>query len=180
MHQSKATQTDTALDSSAQDVIANVLHKLSLVDSPPEPAFNRFTRLVCQTADVPLALVSFVEERADRQYFKASAGLPDGVAQTDLDRSFCKLVTRSGEMLAIHDARTDARVRDNPVIEEMGLIAYLGAPIRGPSGEALGSLCALDRKPRDWTANQRRAIGDLATCVTDYIALRDLRLKPLN
>jgi GAF domain-containing protein len=75
-------------------------------------------------------------------------------------------------MLAVSDARTDERVKDNPIIEEMGLIAYLGAPIMGPSGEPLGSLCALDRIPRDWIEKQQRAMADLAACVSDHIALR--------
>ncbi|MCM2563743.1 GAF domain-containing protein [Lutimaribacter sp. EGI FJ00015] len=161
---------------SADDVVANVLRHLSLVDSPPEPEFNRFTRLVCHAAEVPIALVSFVEESAYRQYFKSAKGLPAGLSQTDLDRSFCKIVTRTGEMLAVSDARTDERIRNNPIIDEMGVIAYLGAPISGPSGETLGSLCALDRVPRDWSDNQKRAITDLADCVTDYIALRHARL----
>lgn len=167
-------------DKNPEDVIANVLHYLSLVDSPPEPEFNRFTRLACRVADVPIALVSFVEESAHRQYFKSAKGLPDGVNQTDLDRSFCKIVTRTGEMLAVSDARADERVKDNPIIDEMGVIAYLGAPIVGPSGESLGSLCALDRVPREWSDNQKRAITDLADCVTDYIALRHARLAKAN
>lgn len=156
----------------SDDVISNVLRQLSLVDSPPEPGFNRFTRLACYVAEVPIALVSFVQESADRQYFKAARGLADGVNQTTLDRSFCKIVTRTGKMLAVSDARTDARVKDNPIIEEMGLIAYLGAPILGPSGEPLGSLCALDRVPREWSEKQQRAMTDLADCVSDHIALR--------
>jgi hypothetical protein len=118
-----------------------------------------------------------VEERADRQFFKAAAGLPDGLNQTSLDRSFCKIVTRSGEMLAVSDARTDQRVLGNPIIAEMGLIAYLGAPIAGPSGETLGSLCVLDRVPRNWSENQKRALTDLAACVSDHIALRHRHLN---
>jgi len=165
---------------SADDVIANVLRHLSLVDSPPEPKFNRFTRLACHIADVPIALVSFVEESAYRQYFKSAKGLPSGVTQTDLDRSFCKIVTRTGAMLSVSDARTDERVRDNPVIDEMGVIAYLGAPISGPSGEKLGSLCAIDRVKRQWRDNEKRAIEDLADCVSDYIALRHVRLTKSN
>ena len=162
-------------DQSPEAVVANVLRRLSLVDSPPEPGFNRFTRLACHLAEAPMALVSFVEEAADRQYFKAAMGLPDGLNQTPLDRSFCKIVTRTGEMLAVSDARTDERVKDNPIIVEMNVIAYLGAPIMGPSGEPLGSLCALDRVPRDWSENQKRAMTDLAACVSDHIALRHLR-----
>lgn len=161
-----------AYGTASDDVIANVLRRLSLVDTPPEPGFNRFTRLACHLAQARIALVSFVQESANRQYFKAAKGLPAGVRETSLDRSFCKLVTRTREMLVVSDARLDERVKDNPIIEEMGLIAYLGAPIFGPSGESLGSLCALGRRPRDWTKNQQRAMTDLAACVGDHIALR--------
>ncbi len=159
------------------DIIANVLRRLSLVDSPPEPGFNRFTRLVCHVADVRIAMVSFVDESSNRQYFKAAKGLPDGLVQTSLDRSFCKIVARTGEMLAVSDARNDERVSDNPSIEELGVIAYLGAPIFGPSGESLGSLCAVDRVPRDWNEKQTRAMNDLAACVTEHIALRQTHLN---
>lgn len=158
------------------EIISNVLRRLSLVDSPPKPGFNRFTRLVCRVAAVRIALISFVEEAANRQYFKAAEGLPSGITQMPLDRSFCKIVTRTGTMLAVSDAREDERVKDNPIIEEVGVIAYLGAPIIGPSGELLGSLCAVDRIPRYWSENQNRAMTDLAACVSDHIALRDRRL----
>ena len=160
----------------SDQIIANVLRRLSLIDAKPEPGFNRFTRLACHVSQVPMAMVTFVEEVADRQHFKASIGLPDGLTQTPLDRSFCKIVTRTGEMLAITDARSDDRVKDNPVIEEMGLAAYLGAPIMGPDGEHLGSLCAMDRVTRDWTDNEKRAMSDLADCLADHIALRQTRL----
>lgn len=160
-----------------EDVIANVLRRLSLVDSPPEPGFNRFTRLACHLAQAPIALVTFVEEAADRQYFKAAKGVPAGLNQAALDRSFCKIVTRTGQMLVVNDSRTDDRVKDNPAIAEMNVIAYLGAPIIGPSGEALGALCALDRVPRDWSENQKRAMKDLAACVNDHISLRHMRLS---
>lgn len=177
MHQQRISSRDQTPSTASDDVISNVLRQLSLVDSPPEPGFNRFTRLACYVAEVPIALVSFVEESANRQYFKATRGLPDGVNQTPLDRSFCKIVTRTGEMLVVSDARTDERVKDNPIIEEMGFIAYLGAPIIGSSGEPLGSLCALDREPRDWSEKQQRAMNDLAACVSDHIALRQAQLN---
>lgn len=172
MQQQRRSSHDQTALTASDEVISNVLRQLSLVDSPPEPGFNRFTRLACHVAEVPIALVSFVQESANRQYFKAARGLPVEVNQTTLDRSFCKIVTRTGEMLAVSDARTDERVKDNPIIEEMGVIAYLGAPIVGPAGEPLGSLCALDRVPRDSSEKQQRAMADLASCVSDHIALR--------
>lgn len=172
MQQHQAADRHEASASQADEIIARVLHTLSLVDSPPEPGFNRFTRLACRVTSAPMALVTFVEERANRQFFKASQGLPPTLRQTDLDRSFCKFVTRSGQTLSVPDARTDPRFMDNPVIAETGVIAYLGAPIYGPSGETIGSLCALDRKPRDWSDAQERSVSDLADCVSDHIALR--------
>ena len=121
-------------------------------------------------------MVSFVDESTNRQFFKAAKGLPPGLNQTSLDKSFCKIVARTGKMLAVTDARTDDRVKQNPVIEELGVIAYLGAPISGPSGEPLGSLCAVNGTPRDWSETEKRAMTDLAACVTDHIALRQRRL----
>ncbi|MGX0879098.1 GAF domain-containing protein [Roseovarius sp. MBR-154] len=172
MQERHNTTSSEASGAVCDDIIASVLRRLSLVDTPPEPGFNRFTRLACHVTQARIALVSFVQESADRQYFKATKGLPAGLRETSLDHSFCKLVTRTREMLVVSDARLDDRVKDNPIIEEMGLIAYLGAPVFGPRGESLGSLCALDRVPRNWSKNQQRAMTDLAACVSDHIMLR--------
>ena len=94
---------------------------VSRIDSPPEPAFDCYTRLVCRVANVRTAMVSFVDESTNRQFLKSAKELPPGLNHSTLDKSFCKLVARTGEMLVVIDARLDDRVIDNPDIKELGV-----------------------------------------------------------
>ena len=163
-----------------QRVINNVLYRLGLVDSPPEDAFDKFTRLVVSLLKVPVALVSFVEETRDRQYFKSQIGLNGHWAekrQTPLTHSFCQHVKRDNRPLIIEYAPDDALVCDNLAVHELNVRAYLGVPIRGPNGAALGALCAIEPVRRTWHDEDISAMQDLAACVTDLINLRDTALE---
>ena len=100
-----------------------------------DDAFDRLARLVSRLLEVPVALVTVVEE--DRQVFPGMTGLPEPYAttrETPLSYSFCRHVVMSGEPLEIQDARDHDLVRDNPAVEELGVIAYLGVPLRAPDG----------------------------------------------
>ncbi|HEX8201732.1 MAG TPA: PAS domain S-box protein, partial [Isosphaeraceae bacterium] len=122
---------------------------------------------------VPVALVSLVE--ADRQFFTSSVGLPEPWAscrQTPLSHSFCRHVVAAREPLVLADARQHPAFRDNPAIGELGVVAYLGIPLITPEGQALGSFCAIDAKPRAWTDDEVRTMRDLAASVLTEIELR--------
>lgn len=152
-----------------------LLHELDLVDGPPEDVFDKFTRLVAGTTGAPVALVSFIEEGADRQYFKSALGLAEPWAsrrQTPLSHSFCRHVKQTDQMLEIEDARCHPLVRDNLAIADLGVIAYLGAPIRDQFLRPVGSICAIDVAPRAWARADRDVLRDLAACVSDQICLR--------
>ncbi len=156
-------------------MIDRVLDTLRLVDEPPEEAFDKFTRLVSSVLTVPVALVSFVEEDRDRQYFKSEIGLTGDWAetrQTPLSHSFCQYVKRDNRPLIVEHAPDDARVCDNLAIPDLGVRAYLGVPIHGPDGAALGALCAIESKRRSWASTDVDIMTDLAACVTDRIRLR--------
>ena len=155
------------------------LRATALLDSPAEPEFDRLTSLAARILRVPVALTSLVDDR--RQFFKSCFGLPDPVASergTPLSHSFCQHVVRTGEPLVISDAREVADLRDNLAIRDLGLIAYLGVPLMAPGGEVLGSFCAIDHEPREWTADDIATVRDLAHAVMTEIALREeLRLQ---
>ena len=156
-------------------VIDSVLTTLRLVDAPMEEAFDKFTRLVTRFVKVPVALVSFVEEDKDRQYFKSQIGLTGKWArsrQTPLSHSFCQYVKRDNRPLIIENAPMDARVCTNLAIPDLGVSAYLGVPIHSPDGKALGALCAIDVQVRTWQTSDVDGMVDLASCVSDQIALR--------
>jgi GAF domain-containing protein len=144
-----------------------------LMDSPAEPSFDRATRLAQRLLGVSVSLVSLVDER--RQFFKSAVGLPEPWSSrrgTPLSHSFCQHVIRRDEPLVVDDATTDERVRGNGAIEDLGVVAYLGVPVRGPDGDVLGTLCAIEHEPRRWTAEDLAVLTDVAAGVTAEIALR--------
>src|SRR5262245_20500302 len=126
----------------------SALHKLKLLDTPPEASFDRLTRLACRTLRAPVALVSLVDK--ERQYFKSCVGLPEPLAskrQTPLSHSFCKHVVATGKPLIVEDARSNPLVRVNPGVEELGIVAYAGIPLVTSARQTIGSFCVIDSRP---------------------------------
>ncbi|MFI6073866.1 SpoIIE family protein phosphatase [Actinoplanes sp. NPDC051343] len=139
----------------------------------PDPAFDRFTRMVRRTLGVPVALVSLVDDT--RQYFPGAAGLAQPwqrCRETGLSHSFCRHVVLSGRPLIVADARTDALLRDNLAIKDLGVVAYSGMPLTDDDGNVLGSLCAIDTSPRDWTSAELETLADLASACASELRLR--------
>jgi diguanylate cyclase (GGDEF)-like protein len=145
------------------------LAESGLVDSPPEAAFDRVTRLVAEVLHVPVALFTLVT--AERQVFKSSVGVGD-LRETPLSHSFCRHVVESGAPLEVVDARSHPKVRDNPSIEEHGIVAYLGVPLTTSDGVRLGALCAIDHEPRQWTGRDHGVLEDLAGAAMAEVELR--------
>ncbi len=153
------------------------LEATGLLDSASEEAFDRYTRLASHLLRCPVALVSLVDR--DRQFFKSAIGLPEpwsSQRQTGLDHSFCQLVVRNGEPLRVCNSLEDERVRENLAVRDLGVIAYLGTPIRSEDGFLLGSFCAIDSKPREWDMDDLKALADLAEAVAAEIRLRERSL----
>lgn len=147
------------------------LARTGLLDTEPEEAFDRATRLAAALLEAPVALISLVD--ADRQFFKSACGLPDpDLRETPLTHSFCKYVVASEAALIIEDAQAHPLVCDNPAVRDFGVAAYLGVPLRVPGGEVVGTLCVIDQRPRSWTEQQRAQLQDLAASVMTEIALR--------
>jgi diguanylate cyclase (GGDEF)-like protein len=145
------------------------LAESGLLDSPPEAAFDRVTRLVTEVLHVPVALFTLVT--ADRQVFKSAIGVGD-LRQTPLSHSFCRHVVDDGAPLEVVDARLHPKVRDNPSISEFGIVAYLGVPLTTADGERLGALCAIDHEPRQWTGRDHGVLEDLAGAAMAEVELR--------
>ena len=158
------------------------LQGTSLLDTPPEEAFDRLTCLATTLLRVPVALVSLVD--GDRQFFKSSVGLPEPLAslrQTPLTHSFCKHVVASGEPLIVSDIR-DSNFKDNPSVFGIGEMAYTGIPLTTTEGHALGSFCVADARPRNWTAEEIEVLRTLASSVMAEVAMRRMakELRELN
>ncbi len=163
--------------------IDNILTTLRLVDTPMEEAFDKFTRLVARFVKVPVALVSFVEEDKDRQFFKSQIGLTGAWAksrETPLSHSFCQFVKRDNRPLIIENAPLDARVCTNLAIPDLGVRAYLGVPFHAGDKRPLGALCAIDTQARSWDTTDVDGMLDLAACVSDQISLRAALLRQVS
>lgn len=135
------------------------LQNTGLLDSEPEERFDRITRLAKAMFNVPIALVSLVDE--DRQWFKSSCGL-SGVAETPRDHAFCAHAILNDDLFVVPDALQDERFADNPlVVGAPNVRFYAGYPLKTPmlngdgSQVTLGSLCVIDSKPRDLRLEER-------------------------
>jgi signal transduction histidine kinase len=149
----------------------SALRAARLLDTPPEEAFDRLTRLAARLTAAPSALVSLSD--VERQFFKSGYGLPEPLATCrELPRkdSFCQLVVESGLPLVVEDARTDARVCDIASAREVA--AYAGMPLTTSDGHTLGSFCVVDPSPREWSAAQLEVLRDLAAAAATEIELR--------
>ncbi len=124
-----------------------------------DAALDRVAALVCDLLQVPVALVSLVDE--ERQVFPGQRGLGE-VRQTPLSHSFCQHVVRSGEPLVVDDARSHPLVKENPAVDDLSVVAYAGHPITDAQGRVLGSLCAIASEPRAWSAADLDRLRSLA------------------
>ena len=106
-----------------------------------------------------------------RQVFKSSVGVGE-LRETPLSHSFCRHVVDSGAPLEVVDARTHPKVRDNPAIEDYGIVSYLGMPLTTSDGVRLGALCAIDHEPRQWTGRDHGVLEDLAGAAMAEVELR--------
>jgi GAF domain-containing protein len=148
------------------------LRSTGLLEEHGHPALDRLARLACRLADAPVALVSLVD--ADRQVFAGCVGLAEpwaGRRETPLSHSYCQHAVDAREPLVIGDARTDPLLRSNQAITDLAAIAYAGFPLIDADGQALGTLCVIDHRPRTWAAEHLDALRDLAAAATDEIRL---------
>ncbi len=121
------------------------LRALKVLDTPLEDRFDRITRIAAALFNVPIALVSLVDE--NRQWFKSRHGLE--VPQTSRDSSFCAHVVCDREPMIVPDTFQDPRFADNPlVLHEPRIRFYAGAPLILEDGSCVGSLCLIDTRPR--------------------------------
>ena len=149
------------------------LHNTGLLGSPPDPEFDRLTRIVTKVLRVPVALVSLVDH--DHQYFKSCVGLPEPWAtdrSTPLSHSFCQHVVDRRSVLAIPDARIDPALKGNLAIHDLGVVAYLGFPLARTDGQIIGALCAIDGCPREWSDSDMDLMSELAGSVVAVIEAR--------
>ncbi len=147
------------------------LRSLEILDTPPEERFDRINRLARRVFEVPIALVSLIDE--DRQWFKSRIGLE--ATETPREMAFCAHAIMGDEVLLVEDASVDDRFDDNPLVTgEPGMRFYAGCPITSPSGHKLGTLCVIDRRPREFDPEDVETLQDLASMIEMEIAALQL------
>jgi predicted signal transduction protein with EAL and GGDEF domain len=145
-----------------------------LLDTGPEESFDRLTRLAVELLDVPVSLVSLVDE--DRQYFKSAVGLRNPLAsprETSLLRSICQQVVAADAPVVIDDTRALEALRDSGAPDGMGVSAYAGVPLRGPEGAVYGAFCVIDSKERRWSLREIDLVEQLGSAATGELELRN-------
>jgi|GEM_PF-1930833 len=145
------------------------LRSYDVLDTPAEAVFDDITQLAAHSCDMPIALISLIDET--RQWFKSKVGLD--VAETPREVAFCEYAIEDDEILEVADARKDPRFCDNPLVTGApGIRFYAGAPLHTSEGHNLGTVCVIDRKPGKLSPAQRASLVSLARQVVLQLELR--------
>ena len=157
-----------------EDARLDALIALNILDTPSEERFDRLTRLAKRTFDVPIAIVSLVDE--NRQWFKSSIGL--GVSETSRDISFCGHAILGDELFIIPDATKDERFADNPlVLGQLNIRFYAGYPLKTINGEKLGTFCIIDNRTRNFSKEDIKTLEDLGAIAEREISIAQLAVN---
>jgi PAS domain S-box-containing protein len=154
-----------SVPSNEQDRLKALL-KLQILDTEPDATFDAVTSLAADLFQVPIVLVSLVD--AQRQWFKSKQGLD--VCQTDRKLAFCAHAILQPDIFVVEDALQDARFAENPLVCTVPNIRfYAGCPLITEQGYALGTLCIIDRSPRQMTEHEKSVLRKLAALVMDRL-----------
>jgi GAF domain-containing protein len=145
------------------------LNRYAILDSEPEQSFDDLVILAAHICQVPMAMLSLVDDH--RQWFKSKFGVQ--VGETPREISICSHAIQQGDLFVVPDTLADSRFRENPLVTgEPHIRFYAGTPLINEDGYALGTLCVVDREPRELDAEQREAINALGR-----LALRQMELR---
>lgn len=151
----------------------SAVRSTGLLDTGAEDAFDHLTRVAARALDVPYAFVTVVDDQ--RSFWKSCYGIDatdPAERQNQVEESFCQYVVRSDAPLVVGDAPAHPMTHDNPSIEKMGVRAWAGWPIRAADGHVLGTFCAVDVEPREWSDEAAELLSLMADAAANEIRLR--------
>jgi hypothetical protein len=145
------------------------LDRYAILDTEPEQTFDDLVALAAYVCKAPIAMLSLVDDH--RQWFKSKVGVE--IRETPRETSFCAHAIQQQDVFIVPDTQNDARFRDNPmVVGELHIRFYAGAPLINEEGFALGTLCVIDRQPRELDEAQKGALKSLSRLALGQMELR--------
>ena len=146
------------------------LRKYRILDTDPEPQFDRIAAIAKRQFNAKIALVAFMD--SDRNFLKARGDLP--MTESPRDISFCGHTILDDDVLVVEDTTQDPRFAENPLVKsDPKLRFYAGAPLITPTGHRIGTVCVFDVEPRhDFGEAEKAKLKDLAAIVTDHLEMR--------
>src|SRR5258708_5612939 len=145
------------------------LRSYGILDTDPEEEFDAITRIAAYLCGTPIALISLVD--ATRQWFKSRIGLE--FSETTRDVSFCAHTILQPGPLVVPDTQKDPRFSQNPLVSSDPYIRfYAGMPLHSEKGLGLGSLCVIDKTPRQLAPKQMEGLEVLGRAVVAHLQLR--------
>jgi len=145
------------------------LNRYAILDTEPEQTFDDLVVLAAYVCKTPIAMLSLVDDH--RQWFKSKVGVE--IRETPREASFCAHAIQQGDLFIVEDTWSEARFRDNPlVVNDPHIRFYAGAPLINEDGFALGTLCVVDRQPRQLDDAQKEALKSLGKLALVQMELR--------
>ncbi|WHZ39162.1 diguanylate cyclase [Rahnella bonaserana] len=143
-----------------------ILASLGILDSPRIEEIDRITRMAARQFQAKAVVVSLID--ADRQWFLSHTGID--INQSPRDTSFCGHTILETGPLIVRDARLDLRFHDNPLVTgEPHIVFYAGCALHSQQGAALGALCLIDDRAREWSEEDGQTLLDMTALVQSYI-----------
>lgn len=156
-------------DATREQARLDALFRYSVLDTPPEESFDRLTRLTQRVFGVSMSTITFID--GHRQWFKSRQGV--AACETDRAPAFCNVAIQQPAALIVTDAAEDERFADNPfVLGEPRIRFYAGIPLRSAEGHAIGTLCAMDPRPREFGHHDIEMLADLGALAVEILELR--------